>query len=418
MSKQPVVKPKTAPKSRPFSVSKDGANARNDVQENGTDKDEEFARQLQEEMLREQEESDADLARRLQEEERSKRPPVVHPPPGRPMSATPIRQLFQTMFGLRPEALEVEAEEDESDTPAMDPDSPEAANAAAATGSSPRGLTGVTGATAGRGEGRGLAGRRAVGRSPERARRGGLARSPERPVNRGRGLRRASAENSDGSAPPDPQSPGEDPLPGVRVNNAFRMARHHRPGRRIVLHSTNPPDQNESQPNVRPIGAMRPILGEREATMNLPDNEYDPDFMVLDLGAGERQREANFINIMRDPFLLMLLLMGRDPGFMVPDDVDLSDYEALWGLAERLGEVRSRGMKEEEINKLPTRVYRRKPGSKEKEETCSICISEYKTADNVQMLQCRHEFHKECLLEWLKRNATCPICRQDVKKSS
>ena len=29
----------------------------------------------------------------------------------------------------------------------------------------------------------------------------------------------------------------------------------------------------------------------------------------------------------RDPFLLMLLLMGRHPGMLIPDDVDASDYE-------------------------------------------------------------------------------------------
>lgn len=92
--------------------------------------------------------------------------------------------------------------------------------------------------------------------------------------------------------------------------------------------------------------------------------------------------------------------MGRDPGFMVPDDVDLGDYEALWELAERLGEVRGRGMKEEEINKLPYRTYRRKAGKTD--ESCSICMSEYKTAENVQILPCQHEYHKGCLLEWLK----------------
>ena len=97
----------------------------------------------------------------------------------------------------------------------------------------------------------------------------------------------------------------------------------------------------------------------------------------------------------------MLLLMGQDPGLMIPDDVDLGDYEALWQLAERLGEVRSRGMKEEEINKLPTRRFRRKAGSKD-EESCSICMSEYKMAEDVQMLPCKHEYHKDCLLEWLK----------------
>lgn len=34
------------------------------------------------------------------------------------------------------------------------------------------------------------------------------------------------------------------------------------------------------------------------ATMDLPEGEYDPDFMVLDLGENVQQREANFVNVM------------------------------------------------------------------------------------------------------------------------
>lgn len=81
----------------------------------------------------------------------------------------------------------------------------------------------------------------------------------------------------------------------------------------------------------------------------------------------------------------------------------------MWELAERMGEVRSRGMKEEEINKLPFRSYRKKPGSKET-ESCSICISDYKTAENVQILPCKHEFHKDCLFEWLKVSIYLFLC--------
>jgi len=33
--------------------------------------------------------------------------------------------------------------------------------------------------------------------------------------------------------------------------------------------------------------------------------------------------------LQRDPFLLMLMLLGRHPGLMVPDDVDLNDYEVV-----------------------------------------------------------------------------------------
>jgi hypothetical protein len=60
----------------------------------------------------------------------------------------------------------------------MEPDSPDAVTASAASGAAPSVLTGATGVTASRGGGRGVVfGRRpGAGRSPDRARRGGLAR--------------------------------------------------------------------------------------------------------------------------------------------------------------------------------------------------------------------------------------------------
>ncbi|KAL4218705.1 E3 ubiquitin-protein ligase rnf38 [Mactra antiquata] len=427
MSGNPAVKPKTGARKQTLNKPKEADKVED------TTNDENFARQLQDQLMREQEERDAELARQLQEEEQSKRRAMSSPHMagnmGRPMSATPIRQLFTTMFGLRPETLEVEDEE-ENTTPAMEPDSEEAVQATARITQPSNLPPRLQGAIGGRSEPREVVGRSGIPRPSDRGRRGAAARSPERPV-RGRGAARgpfirvpsdsSSATNrEDTSDSPTTENPA-DLLPGVRVNPVRQGlrpgARRFGPGRRFVFHSGPPvPEEPEvSRPNPRPIAPPVLGLGPRQATMDLPDGEYDPDFMVLDLGENEVQREANFVNVMRDPFLLMLLLMGRNPGLMVPDDVDMNDYEALWELAERVGEVRGRGMKDEEINRLPCRTYRKKAGSTEN-ESCSICISDYKTADNVQILPCKHEFHKDCLSEWLKRNGSCPVCRQDVKK--
>lgn len=43
---------------------------------------------------------------------------------------------------------------------------------------------------------------------------------------------------------------------------------------------------------------------------------------------------------------------------------------------------------------------------------CVICLENiifYKVT-----LKCRHSYHKHCLNEWLKRQSTCPLCRNDV----
>ncbi|KAG8055515.1 hypothetical protein GUJ93_ZPchr0001g31097 [Zizania palustris] len=43
---------------------------------------------------------------------------------------------------------------------------------------------------------------------------------------------------------------------------------------------------------------------------------------------------------------------------------------------------------------------------------CSICLSEYTDGEMLRVMpDCRHRFHVMCLDAWLRRNASCPVCR-------
>ncbi|CAN4127220.1 unnamed protein product [Withania somnifera] len=44
--------------------------------------------------------------------------------------------------------------------------------------------------------------------------------------------------------------------------------------------------------------------------------------------------------------------------------------------------------------------------------TCPICLSDYVPKETLRTIpECHHYFHAECIDEWLKLNATCPLCR-------
>ncbi|KVH90007.1 RING-H2 finger protein ATL22-like [Cynara cardunculus var. scolymus] len=44
--------------------------------------------------------------------------------------------------------------------------------------------------------------------------------------------------------------------------------------------------------------------------------------------------------------------------------------------------------------------------------TCAICLSDYKPKESLRTIpECNHYFHADCIDEWLKLNATCPVCR-------
>lgn len=43
---------------------------------------------------------------------------------------------------------------------------------------------------------------------------------------------------------------------------------------------------------------------------------------------------------------------------------------------------------------------------------CSICLSEYRDGEMLRVMpECRHGFHVACLDAWLRRSASCPVCR-------
>ncbi|PWZ17486.1 RING-H2 finger protein ATL68 [Zea mays] len=46
------------------------------------------------------------------------------------------------------------------------------------------------------------------------------------------------------------------------------------------------------------------------------------------------------------------------------------------------------------------------------EVACSICLCEYKEGEMLRVMpECRHRFHLTCLDAWLRRSASCPVCR-------
>uniref|UniRef100_A0ACD5U1G9 Uncharacterized protein n=1 Tax=Avena sativa TaxID=4498 RepID=A0ACD5U1G9_AVESA len=46
------------------------------------------------------------------------------------------------------------------------------------------------------------------------------------------------------------------------------------------------------------------------------------------------------------------------------------------------------------------------------ETSCSICLCEYRDGEMQRLMpECRHRFHLMCLDAWLRRSASCPVCR-------
>ncbi|XP_060178300.1 uncharacterized RING finger protein P32A8.03c-like [Lycium barbarum] len=50
-------------------------------------------------------------------------------------------------------------------------------------------------------------------------------------------------------------------------------------------------------------------------------------------------------------------------------------------------------------------------------EICAICQSEFEHEDSIGTLQCGHEYHMDCIRQWLLRKKDCPMSRASVLPS-
>ncbi|KAI0843206.1 hypothetical protein F5Y06DRAFT_83245 [Hypoxylon sp. FL0890] len=69
---------------------------------------------------------------------------------------------------------------------------------------------------------------------------------------------------------------------------------------------------------------------------------------------------------------------------------------------------------EETIAKLPKRNLDEAMLGPELKGECTICIDDMKLGDEVVVLPCKHWFHEQCVVLWLKQHNTCPICRAPI----
>lgn len=101
-------------------------------------------------------------------------------------------------------------------------------------------------------------------------------------------------------------------------------------------------------------------------------------------------------------------------------DVDHMSYEELLALGEQIGTAKT-GLSEEVIvSHLKTRSFssveipcnlESAACSDHKTDFCVICQSDYKDQENVGTLDCGHEYHADCVTNWLIVKNSCPICK-------
>jgi len=77
--------------------------------------------------------------------------------------------------------------------------------------------------------------------------------------------------------------------------------------------------------------------------------------------------------------------------------------QALLNLAERLGDVKPRGLTKCDIDLLPCYRFNEELRRTLLDQTsCVVCMSEFVSRQLLRALPCNHEFHAKCVDKWLK----------------
>ncbi|KAG8088111.1 hypothetical protein GUJ93_ZPchr0010g10361 [Zizania palustris] len=93
-----------------------------------------------------------------------------------------------------------------------------------------------------------------------------------------------------------------------------------------------------------------------------------------------------------------------DVGLVVTDNPELEKS----GIKRKIDDQQETLMMDENES-LKKGVPEDKPNE---EDVCPICLEEYDEENPRSTTKCKHHFHLCCILEWMERSGTCPICDQ------
>ncbi|RYH14522.1 hypothetical protein EON65_33475 [archaeon] len=114
------------------------------------------------------------------------------------------------------------------------------------------------------------------------------------------------------------------------------------------------------------------------------------------------------------------------PGFFqdnVLEEMALRMAVAMGGLDELPPNNARRGLDENIVRNLPTRIFQpsassssssSSSSSNDTKSCCSICLSSYEGGDEVKTLPCLHNYHAHCIDRWLQQSTACPVCKHIV----
>ncbi|XP_058779570.1 E3 ubiquitin-protein ligase MBR1-like [Vicia villosa] len=178
------------------------------------------------------------------------------------------------------------------------------------------------------------------------------------------------------------------------------------------------------QRNLALIDEMENSLERRHARLNI-DGMEDALIDEVEHLIDQHQHLISLIEEMSDEDFALFNEMEHpvDQHQDMRLNIDGMSYEELIQLGERIGSV-STGLSEETIaRQLKTKDFSPSPIAINLEElppeegdtnSCIICQEEFKNQEKIGVIKCEHEYHVDCITQWLLLKNSCPICKVEA----
>lgn len=102
--------------------------------------------------------------------------------------------------------------------------------------------------------------------------------------------------------------------------------------------------------------------------------------------------------------------MGLDPDDYFSNN-QLFGFDDIIQLLIQRNHAQTHPATDEAINRLRTT----KADVAKSDQKCSVCMDDIKEGSDINELTCKHVFHPDCIIPWLRVKNTCPVCRQEVR---
>ena len=212
------------------------------------------------------------------------------------------------------------------------------------------------------------------------------------------------------------------PPPPPRPAAPYRLTPDDLAARREVFDQPAPPlphRRRQSSTAYRMLGegvASQPHTQRVWAPRVVPLEVFAPApsaYRMLGEGIASQRQQSHrqrvwAVPLQRDLMIAMFLQMGM---FHTPPPMMPMTFEYLVDLDP----VRV-GVTPETLARATTECVISAPTTGEEEpSTCVVCQAGMVVGERARTLPCRHQYHTECIDQWLGAHKTCPVCKAEVK---